>query len=106
LISAGPGAGILPENVSLAPRSTNVSGAVVFKTGSTPAASAVVATITFATPLAQQPNVCIPAAQNASAVAALKSLFINPPTMTGFVLSTGPIPLNAATAFVVGYACF
>ncbi|WP_035352120.1 hypothetical protein [Edaphobacter aggregans] len=106
LISAGPGAGMVPENVSLAPGSTNVSGSVVFKTGSTPAASAIVATITFATPLAQQPNVCIPAAQNASAVAALKSLYINPPTTTGFVLSTGPIPLNAATAFVVGYACF
>jgi hypothetical protein len=105
-IAAGPGAGILPENVSLASGSTNVSGAIVFKTGSTPAASATVATITFATPLAQQPNACIPAAQNASAASALKSLFIGSLTNTGFVLSTGPIPLNPATSFIVGYACF
>jgi hypothetical protein len=106
LVSAGPGAGLQPENVSLAPGSTSVSGAVIFKTGSTPAASAVVATVMFAAPLLKQPNVCVPAAQNASTVAALKSLFISPPSTTGFVLSTGPIPLNAATAFVVGYACF
>src|SRR5260221_7534074 len=106
LISAGPGAGTLPENVSLAPGSTSVSGAVVFKTGSSPAASAVTATITFATPLAQQPNVCIASAQNEATAAALKTLFINPPTATGFVLSSGSIPLIAAKAYVVGYACF
>jgi hypothetical protein len=106
LIAAGPGAGIQPENVSLASGSNNVSGAIVFKTGSTPAASAVVATVTFQTPLAQQSNVCIATAQNASAAAALKSLFIGAPSASGFVLSSGAIPLNPATAFVVGYACF
>jgi hypothetical protein len=106
LISAGPGAGILPQNVSLSAGSTSVSGSVVFKTGSSPAASAVVATITFATPLAQQPNVCIPTAQNEATAAALHSLLITPPTATGFVLSTGAIPLVAAKEFRVGYACF
>jgi hypothetical protein len=106
LIVAGPGAGTLPANVTLAPGSTSVSGTVVFKTGSTPAASAVVATITFATPLAQQPHACVATAQNASTAAALHSLFINEPTETGFVLSTGPIPLVQETEFLVGYACF
>ncbi|WP_213804640.1 hypothetical protein [Granulicella sp. dw_53] len=106
LISAGPAAGIQPENVTLAPGSTNVSGTIVFKTGSSPAAGATVATITFATPLAQPPNVCIASALNTSTAAALKSLFIPQPTATGFVLASGQIPLNPATAFLVGYACF
>jgi hypothetical protein len=106
LISAGPGAGILPANVSLAPGSTSVSGAIVFKTGSSPAASAVVATITFATPLAHEPNACVAAAQNEATAAALHTLFINPPTIGGFVLSTGQVPLTAAKEFLVGYACF
>jgi hypothetical protein len=106
LISAGPGAGSLPENVSLAPGSNSVSGVVVFKTGSAPAASAVVATITFATLLAHQPNVCVASPQNQSTAAAAHSLFLNPPTTSGFVLSTGEVPLTAATEFLVGYACF
>ena len=106
LISAGPGAGLLPENVSLSPGSTSVFGSVVSKTGSSPAPSAVVATITFAAPLAQQPNVCIPAAQNEATAAALCSLLISPPTTIGFVLSTGSIPPVAAKEFRVGYACF
>jgi hypothetical protein len=106
LISAGPGAGVLPANVSLSDGSTNVSGTVVFKTGSSPAASAIVTTITFATPLAQQPNACIVAAQNAATAAALHSLFINAPTTTGFTLSTGEVPLGPETEFLVGYACF
>jgi hypothetical protein len=106
LISAGPGAGILPANVSFATGSTSVSGTIVFKTGSTPAASAVVATITFATPLAHQPNVCVAAAQNEATAAALHTLFINPPTIGGFVLSSGQVPLTAAKEFLVGYACF
>jgi hypothetical protein len=37
---------------------------------------------------------------------ALHSLFLNSPTVTGFVLSSGSIPLNPLTAFLVGYACF
>ncbi len=106
LISAGPGAGVLPENVSLAPGSTSVSGSVVFKTGTTPAASAVVATITFATSLVHQPNVCVAAAQNDATAAALHTLYINPPTAAGFVLSAGQVPLTGAKEFLVGYACF
>jgi hypothetical protein len=106
LIAAGPGAGVQPENVTLAPGSTNVSGTVVFRSGSTPAASAVVATITFATPLAQTPHACVLTAQNAATALALHSLFINPPTASGFVLSTGGIPLVQLTEFLVGYACF
>jgi hypothetical protein len=106
LISAGPGAGILPANVSLAPGSTNVSGTVVFKSGSTPAASATVATITFATSLATPPNTCLASAENYSTAMALHSLFFNSPSTTGFVLSSGAIPLNPETEFLVGYACF
>jgi hypothetical protein len=74
--------------------------------GASPAASAILATITFATPLAQQSSVCIPAAQNEATAAARHSLLISPPTTTGFVLSTGSIPLIAAKEFRVGYACF
>jgi hypothetical protein len=108
LISAGPGAGVLPENLSLTPGSTSVSGSIVFTTGSSPAASSVVATITFATPLVQQPNVCIPTAQNAAAAAAqaLHTFYIGPPTTTGFVLATGSRPLIAAQELQIGYACF
>jgi hypothetical protein len=106
LIAAGPGAGMQPANVTLAPGSTSVSGTVVFKTGSTPAASAVVATVTFATPLAHQPGACIVAPQNASTAAAQHTLFIEPPSATGFVLATGSVPLGQLTEFLVGYACF
>jgi hypothetical protein len=106
LISAGPGAGVFPANVSLAPGSTNVSGTVVFKSGSTPTASATVATITFATPLVTAPNTCLASAENYSTAMALHSLFFNSPSTTGFVLSSGAIPLNPQTEFLVGYACF
>lgn len=106
LIAAGPGAGISPANVSLAPGSTSVSGTVAFKSGTTPAASAVVATVTFATPLVRQPNVCVASAENAATAAAMHTLFIGQPSMTGFVVSTGSIPLGQLTEFLIGYACF
>jgi hypothetical protein len=106
LISAGSGPSVLPENVSLSPGSTSVSGFGSIQNGASPAASAILATITFATPLAQQSSVCIPAAQNEATAAARHSLLISPPTTTGFVLSTGSIPLIAAKEFRVGYACF
>jgi hypothetical protein len=106
LISAGTGAGVSPANVTLAPGSTSVSGTIVFKTGISPAASATVATITFATPLGTQPGACIPAAENTATAMALHSLFLNSPTTAGFILSSGSIPLVPSTEFRVGYACF
>jgi len=106
LIAPGPGAGMSPANVTLSPGSTSVSGTVVFKSGTTPAASAVVATVTFATPLVRQPNVCVASAENASTAAAMHTLFIGQPSVTGFVLSSGPIPLGQLTEFLIGYACF
>jgi hypothetical protein len=65
-----------------------------------------VATVTFATPLAQAPNVCIPTALNEVTATALHSLIIGPPSTTGFVISAGFTPLLADKYYRVGYACF
>jgi len=106
LISAGPGAGVLPQNVSLSPGSTSVSGSVSFTTGSSPATLSPIAAVTFATPLAQAPNACIPAAQNPATAVAMMSLLISPPTASGFVISSGLMALPASTTYQMGYACF
>jgi hypothetical protein len=106
LVSAGPGAGVVPTGVSLSPGSTNVSGAVFFTTDSSPSPSSAAITITFANPLAQQPSVCIPASLNAATANALHSLIIELPSTTGFVISTGSMPLAANTYYRIGYACF
>ncbi len=105
-IATGPGAGMSAARAALSSSSTSVSGSVSFTTGSSPAPSSVVATITFATPLAQAPNTCLPAAQNSATASAMNSLWIGPPTTTGFVLSSGSLPLTASTTYEVGYACF
>jgi len=105
-IVAGPGAGTFSTGVSLSTGSTNVSGSVLFTTGTSPSASSAAMIITFATALAQAPNVCIPTAQNADTGTALNNIIISPPTNTGFVISSGSVPLTASTAYQVGYACF
>jgi len=105
-VSPGPGAGAMPTGVSMSPGSTGVSGAVFFTTGPSPAGSSVVATVTFATPLAQAPNVCIPTALNEVTATALHSLIIGPPSTTEFVISAGFTPLLADKYYRVGYACF
>jgi len=105
-VVAGPGAGTFPTGVSLSPASTSLSGAVSFTTGSSPSANSVVTTVTFATPLAQQPNVCIPAAQTSTGSPVHDKIFIYPPTNTGFVMATGTVPLEASRDYRIGYACF
>jgi len=105
-VVAGPGAGTFPTGVSLSPESTSLSGAVSFTTGSSPSANSVVTTVTFATPLAQQPNVCIPAAQTSTGSPVHDKIFIYPPTNTGFVMATGTVPLEASRDYRIGYACF
>jgi hypothetical protein len=105
-VAAGPGAGTNPTGVSLSRSSTSVSGSVSFTTGPSPQHSSAAVTVTFAAPLAQAPNVCIPTAQNAATAIAMLSLIINPPTTTGFVITTGLVPLPASTTFQLGYACF
>jgi hypothetical protein len=103
---AGPGAGTFPTGVSLSPGSTNVSGAVSFTTGTSPATSSAAMSINFATALAQAPNVCIPTAQNADTATALNNIVINLPTTTGFVISSGSVALTPSVAYQIGYACF
>jgi hypothetical protein len=104
-VTTGPGAGI-GATASLTPTSTSVSGSVSFTTGSSSTRLTDALTVTFAAPLAQAPNVCVPAAQNPATALALLSLVINPPTPTGFVISTGLSPLPSSTTFQLGYACF
>jgi hypothetical protein len=105
-LTAGPGAGTGPANVSLAAGSTSVSGTIVFKTGTTPAADIDVMTVTFATPLVQVPGVCIASAENPATATASKSLYIASQSTTGFVLYVGDIPLTQLKEYLVGYACF
>jgi|GEM_PF-4553064 len=105
-IVAGPGAGTLPTSVLLSTGSTSVSGSASFITGAAPAASSAAVTITFATALAQAPNVCIPTAQNEATGTALNNIIITAPSTTGFVIYSGPVPLTASTAYQIGYACF
>ncbi len=105
-LAPGPGAGTFPTGVALTPGSTNVSGTVLFTTGAAPAASSATMSVLFATPLAQAPNVCIPTAQNQATATALNNLIITSPATTGFVISTGPVPLADSTTYQLGYACF
>jgi len=104
-IAVGAGAGN-GGTAALSSTSTSVSGSVSFTTGSSPATLSPIGAVTFATPLAQAPNACIPAAQNPATAVAMMSLLISPPTASGFVISSGLMALPASTTYQMGYACF
>jgi hypothetical protein len=104
-VVAGPGAG-MGATVTLTPGSTSVSGSALFTTGTSPAKLSPAVTVAFATPLAHPPNTCTLVAQNAITALAMVSLYTDPPTTTGFVLSTGLLPLLPSNTYQVGYTCF
>jgi len=103
---AGTGAGTSPT-VTANANNNDVSGYISITPGSTPAASAVVATATFGTAYATLPKCSLwPANAAASALTGTASAYIPIPSAdTAFAIESGAAALSASTLYTWGYTC-
>jgi hypothetical protein len=107
-IAAGTGAGTTPTVVTIQTGSTDISGYINITTGSSPTASATIATITFNVPFGIAPK-CSWWASNAitAALAVAATAYVSPTNTTTvhFVLTSNTTALTASTAYQWGYSC-
>ncbi len=104
--AAGAGAGTSPTLARNA-NSNDVSGYLSVTTGSSPSASAVIATGTFGTTYATLPKCTLwPANAAASALSGAGAAYIPvPSTDTAFAIESGATALAASTLYIWGYTC-
>lgn len=98
-IAAGAGAGTGP---TVAIVGDDAAGVISITTGTTPSASAVVATITFSPPFAAMPRaISIDPANAATAALTTAAVFEDPTQRTAsvFVLMANGVALTASTAY-------
>lgn len=97
-IAAGAGAGTTPT-VSVA--GNDIAGAITITTGTSPTASAIVATITFNRPYASAPRVILtPRNSNAAVLTGAATVFVNSETTTTFVINVGSTNLAASRQYI------
>jgi hypothetical protein len=100
-IAAGAGAGTGPT-VSVS--GTDQNGQISVLTGSSPTASAVVGTITFANAWGTTPRVLLtPANAAAAALSGNAAVFVSSPGTTNFAVSVGSTQLGATTTYLWNY---
>jgi len=103
-IAAGAGAGSSPT-VSIT--GTDTAGYITITTGSSPTASATVATITFNTAYTSTPHsvMITPASSNDSILSGQATIYAGQAGLstTGFTLTVGSTALAGATTYVVWY---
>jgi hypothetical protein len=104
-IAAGSGAGSGPT-IALDSQSSDMSGYIDVTPGSSPATSAVVATVTFGTAYATHAKCMLsPANAAASALTGTGKVFVPVPTTTAFTLNSGATALTPSTLYVWVYTC-
>jgi hypothetical protein len=104
-VVAGAGAGTGPT-LTLNGNDTDVSGYVSVTPGASPAASAVIATVTFGAPYATLAKCSLwPANAAATALSGAQKAYVPVPTTTAFLIDSGSTPLAASTLYVWGYNC-
>lgn len=102
---AGTGAGTTPTLTADA-QNNDVSGYLSVTTGTSPSASAVVATGTFGTAYATHAKCALyPATASAAALMGTALVWTPVPTTTAFTLNVGSTALAAATNYTWGYTC-
>jgi hypothetical protein len=103
--AAGTGAGTSPT-LSLNANSNDLSGYLSVTTGSSPAASATVATLTFGTAYATLAKCGLwPANAAASALSGAGQAYVPVGSNTAFTITSGATALAAATLYTWGYTC-
>jgi hypothetical protein len=103
--SPGAGAGSSPTLTANA-NSNDVSGYLTVTTGTSPAASAVIATGTFGTAYATLAKCVIwPANAAASALSGVAAAYAPVPSTTAFTINSGSTALAASTLYIWGYTC-
>ncbi len=104
-IAAGTGAGTGPT-LALNSNSNDLSGYVSVTTGSSPAASATVATLTFGTAYATLAKCGLwPANAAASALSGTGQAYIPVGSNSAFAITSGATALAATTLYTWGYTC-
>lgn len=106
-IAAGTAAGTAPT-VAVVSGATSESGFLSVVTGTTPAASATVATVTFGVPFPAAPRCQLwPANATTQALVGTAAAAVYPSGTSGtaFALSQGPTALTTATSYLWGYKC-
>jgi len=104
-IAAGTGAGTSPTVASMG-GSTDLSGVINVTTGTSPAASANLVTVTYAVAYAAKPRVILePANAAAAALSGTGQVFVSDSlsSPTGFVVVTGSAALAASTQYFFYY---
>jgi hypothetical protein len=102
---AGTGAGTSPT-LALNANSNDVSGYLSVTTGSSPAASATVATLTFGVAYATLAKCGLwPANAAASALSGAGKAFVPVGSNTAFAITSGTTALAASTLYTWGYSC-
>jgi hypothetical protein len=102
---AGAGAGTGPT-LALNSNSNDLSGYLSVTTGSSPTASAAIATLTFGTPYATLAKCGLwPANAAASALTGAAKAFIPVGSNTAFAITSGATALAATTLYTWGYTC-
>jgi hypothetical protein len=104
IVAAGTGAGTSPT-ISIV--GNNIGGTITLTTGSTPAASAIVATVTFSSAFDAAPAVGLdPANVNAAGLSGTSVVFADSAstTTTVFVLKSGSTALPGATQYIWTYS--
>lgn len=104
-ITAGLGAGTSPT-VSLGSNSGNVAGTITVTTGTSPTASATVATVSFTSSL-PTPPVCqaLPNNSSAAALSGTALVYAANESTSSFQLVVGSTPLSGSTQYKWKYEC-
>jgi hypothetical protein len=103
--AAGSGAGTSPT-LSLNANSNDLSGYLSVTTGSSPAAGATVATLTFGTPYATLAKCLLSPANAATAgLSGAGNVYIPVGSATAFTIASNSTALAAATLYTWGYTC-
>ena len=103
--AAGTGAGTSPT-LSLNANSNDLSGYLSITTGTAPAASAVVATLTFGTAYATLAKCGLwPANAAAAALSGAAQAYVPVGSNTAFTINSGATALAASTLYTWGYTC-
>jgi Pectate lyase superfamily protein len=104
-VAAGTGAGTGPT-LGLNSNSSDVSGYLSVTTGSSPAANATVATLTFGTAYATLAKCVLwPANAAASALSGAEKAYVPVGSNTAFSITSGSTALAASTLYTWGYTC-
>lgn len=98
-ISAGPGVG--GGTASIITNSTDMAGGVVLTTSGSPAANAVLCSVTFNVPYPRTPRILI-SANNEPAANGIQRIWATA-TTTGFTLNSGRVALDNGASFGITY---